>query len=63
MHYSCKAITTIELCWLNGLIHHNREFKAELKLSGIDTIGLVNDVTKVISDNLHINMKSVHFDR
>jgi len=39
-----------------------REFKAELRISGIDTIGLVNGVTKVISNNLHIDMKSVHFD-
>ncbi|MCW8980129.1 RelA/SpoT family protein [Altibacter sp.] len=39
-----------------------REFKAELSITGIDTIGLVNEVTKVISNNLHINMKSVHFD-
>ncbi len=38
------------------------DFKVELKISGIDTIGLVNDVTKVISNNLNINMKSVHFD-
>jgi GTP pyrophosphokinase len=39
-----------------------RDFKSELKISGIDTIGLVNEVTKVISTNLHIDMKSVHFD-
>ncbi len=38
------------------------DFKAELSITGIDTIGLVNEVTKVISGNLHINMKSVHFD-
>jgi GTP pyrophosphokinase len=38
------------------------DFKAELKITGIDTIGLVNEVTKVVSNNLHINMKSVHFD-
>ncbi|MCW5520360.1 bifunctional (p)ppGpp synthetase/guanosine-3',5'-bis(diphosphate) 3'-pyrophosphohydrolase [Aureitalea sp. L0-47] len=38
------------------------DFRVELKISGIDTIGLVNDVTKVISGNLNINMKSVHFD-
>ena len=25
-------------------------------------MGLVNDVTKIISNNLHIDMKSVHFD-
>ena len=38
------------------------EFKSNLEISGIDTIGLVNEVTKVISNNLHIDMKSVHFD-
>jgi len=39
-----------------------REFKAELVITGIDTIGLVNEVTKIVSNNLHIDMKSVHFD-
>ncbi len=39
-----------------------RDFKSELKISGIDTIGLVNQVTKIISTNLHIDMRSVHFD-
>lgn len=38
------------------------DFRAELAITGIDTIGLVNEVTKVVSNNLHINMKSVHFD-
>ncbi len=38
------------------------DFKAQLIISGIDTIGLVNDVTKVISNNLGINMKTVHFE-
>ncbi len=37
-------------------------FKAEINLSGIDTMGLVNEVTKVISNNLGINMKSVLFE-
>ena len=39
-----------------------REFQATLKISGIDTFGMVNSVTKVVSNNLHIDMKSVHFD-
>ncbi|NND62322.1 MAG: bifunctional (p)ppGpp synthetase/guanosine-3',5'-bis(diphosphate) 3'-pyrophosphohydrolase [Flavobacteriaceae bacterium] len=39
-----------------------QEFKANLVISGIDTLGLVNNVTKVVSNNLHIDMKSVHFD-
>ncbi|MEZ4875616.1 MAG: RelA/SpoT family protein [Flavobacteriaceae bacterium] len=39
-----------------------QDFKANLLITGIDTMGLVNNVTKVISNNLHIDMKSVHFD-
>ncbi len=39
-----------------------REFQATLKISGIDTFGMVNNLTKVVSNNLHIDMKSVHFD-
>ncbi len=39
-----------------------REFKAHLKISGIDAVGLVNEVTKVVSNNLLIDMKKVYFD-
>ncbi|HZW77490.1 MAG TPA: RelA/SpoT family protein [Flavobacteriaceae bacterium] len=38
------------------------EFTAKLEISGIDTIGLVNEVTRIISNAHHIDMKSVHFD-
>ena len=46
----------------NWIDSSQREFKATLKISGIDTFGMVNSVTKVVSNNLHIDMKSVHFD-
>ena len=39
-----------------------QEFSAKITISGIDHIGLVNDVTKVISENMHVNMKSIRFD-
>jgi GTP pyrophosphokinase len=39
-----------------------QEFKTNLVITGIDAIGLVSNVTKVISNNLHIDMKTVHFD-
>ena len=39
-----------------------QEFKAQLNISGIDAVGLVNEVTKVVSNNLHIDMKKVYFD-
>ena len=39
-----------------------QEFIAELRLTGIDNMGLLNDITKIISSNMHVNMKSISFD-
>lgn len=39
-----------------------QEFSVLIKLSGIDNLGLVNEITKVISSNMHVNMKSLSFD-
>ncbi|UOB18177.1 RelA/SpoT family protein [Abyssalbus ytuae] len=39
-----------------------QEFTAVIKLEGIDDLGLVNNVTKVISNNMHVNMKNLSFD-
>ena len=39
-----------------------QEFLAQIIVSGIDHIGLVNDVTTVISENMHVNMKSLSFE-
>ncbi len=39
-----------------------QEFLVKIIISGIDHIGLVNDVTKIISENMHVNMKSLSFD-
>lgn len=36
-------------------------FKALIKLSGIDNMGLVNKVTEEISKNLHVEMNSISF--
>jgi GTP pyrophosphokinase len=38
-----------------------QEFTVQLKLSGLDNMGLVNEVTKVISSNMHVNIKSLSF--
>ena len=39
-----------------------QEFTAIIKLNGIDNLGLVNEITKVISSNMHVNMKNISFD-
>lgn len=38
-----------------------QEYYANINLSGIDNLGLVNDITKVISENMHVNMTSISF--
>lgn len=39
-----------------------QEYSALIELSGIDNLGLVNDITKMISENMHVNMKSISFE-
>ncbi|MGB1230813.1 MAG: RelA/SpoT family protein [Winogradskyella sp.] len=36
-------------------------YTSQITLSGIDDLGLVNDITKQISENMHVNMKSISF--
>ncbi len=38
------------------------EFTAVIKMTGIDNLGLVNEVTKVISSNMHVNIKNISFE-
>ena len=37
-------------------------FRAVVKLTGIDRLGLVNSITKVVSENMNVNIKSIQFD-
>lgn len=39
-----------------------KKFLSKLKFTGIDDVGLVHNVTKAISEELHVNMKSISFD-
>jgi GTP pyrophosphokinase len=38
------------------------DFKAVIHLTGLDNIGLVNDVTREISNNMNVNIKNINFD-
>jgi GTP pyrophosphokinase len=40
----------------------SEEYSAVLKLSGIDTRGLVNEVTRMISNNSNVNINKINFD-
>ena len=37
-------------------------FRAIVKITGIDRLGLVNSITKVVSENMNVNIKSIKFD-
>jgi GTP pyrophosphokinase len=37
-------------------------FLAGIKITGIDEVGLVNNITKIISNELSVNMRSISFD-
>ena len=39
-----------------------QEFTAVIQMTGIDNLGLVSEVTKVISGNMHVNIKNINFE-
>ncbi|WP_347922310.1 RelA/SpoT family protein [Pontimicrobium sp. SW4] len=53
------AYRIISAKWIDS---SQQEFTAIIKLNGIDNLGLVNEITKIISSNMHVNMKSISFD-
>ncbi|WP_299892300.1 RelA/SpoT family protein [uncultured Lacinutrix sp.] len=52
------AYRIMQAKWIDS---SQQEYYANIKLSGIDNLGLVNDITKVISENMHVNMSSISF--
>ncbi|XMO86826.1 RelA/SpoT family protein [Algibacter sp. AS12] len=49
----------MEAKWIDS---SQQEFLVKIELTGIDHIGLVNDITKIVSSNMHVNMKSISFE-
>lgn len=37
-------------------------FLAGIKITGTDEVGIVNNITKIISNELSVNMRSISFD-
>ena len=52
------AYRIMQAKWIDS---SQQEYTSQIVLSGLDNLGLVNDVTKVISSNMHVNMKSLNF--
>ncbi len=53
------AYRIMQAKWIDS---SQQEFSAQIALSGIDNIGIVNKVTQLISSNMHVNMKSLNFE-
>lgn len=50
------AYRIIQAKWIDS---SQEDFKAVLKITGMDTLGLTNELTKVISNQMHVNIQSI----
>ncbi len=53
------AYRIIQAKWIDS---SQEEFKAVIRLNGIDNIGVVNEVTQIISNNMHLAIYNMNFD-
>ena len=49
----------IEAKWISN---HSLAFMAGIKIKGIDRLGLVNEITNIISQSMNVNMRSINFE-
>ncbi|TMU57109.1 RelA/SpoT family protein [Flagellimonas algicola] len=55
---SSYAYRIMSAKWIDS---SQEEFTADIRITGIDNLGLVNEITNIISDNLHVNMRNLNF--
>ena len=53
------AYRIISANWIDS---ENHEFNAKIELSGIDNIGLINNITSLISNSMNVNMNKISFE-
>ena len=46
----------------NWIDSSHEEFVAEIALNGLDNLGLVSNITKVISNQMNVNMRAINFN-
>ncbi|SHK56244.1 RelA/SpoT family protein [Maribacter aquivivus] len=52
------AYRIISAKWIDS---SQQEYQADIVITGIDNMGLVSDITEVISDIMHVNMRNLNF--
>jgi len=50
------AYRIMQAKWIDS---SQQEFKAVLKITGMDTLGLTNELTRIISNQMHVNIQSI----
>ncbi|MCL9805636.1 bifunctional (p)ppGpp synthetase/guanosine-3',5'-bis(diphosphate) 3'-pyrophosphohydrolase [Flavobacterium amniphilum] len=50
------AYRIIQARWIDS---SQQEFKATLDITGMDSLGLTNELTRIISNNMHVNIQSI----
>ncbi|MBW2961231.1 RelA/SpoT family protein [Mesonia aestuariivivens] len=53
------AYRIIQAKWIDS---SQQEFSAVIRLNGLDNLGLVSEITKEISNNLHVDMRKISFE-
>ena len=53
------AYRILKAKWIDSTI---QDYTSTIKISGIDNLGIVNQITKLISNTLNINIKKMSFD-
>ncbi|MFN4764295.1 RelA/SpoT family protein [Gillisia sp. Q332] len=53
------AYRIIQAKWIDS---SQQDFKAVIKLTGIDNLGLVSEITREISNSMNVNMRSINFE-
>ncbi|WP_027077600.1 RelA/SpoT family protein [Maribacter antarcticus] len=53
------AYRIISAKWVDS---SQEEFRVDIQLTGIDNLGLISDITKVISGNMHVDMRNLNFN-
>lgn len=52
------AYRIIKATWIDS---SEKEFRVSLHIQGIDNVGLVNELTKIISSNMNVNIHNINF--
>jgi len=59
---SSRELPDVSILNIKWVKHQEKAFLVRIRLSGFDRIGLLNDLTNVISKELKINIRTLHFD-